>query len=448
MPIMFRRTPVTRREMLKATALGLAALPGLASVAWSMEQKRFDEPQRNPYRGSDDQLLDEIERAAYDFFSNEASGATGQVKDRALVNGDDHRRVASIAATGFGLSALCIAESRGYGKPAAIRERVRQTLRFLERQLPHERGFFYHFIDMETGERAWNCELSSIDTSLLLCGVLSVRQHFNDAEIQDRATAIYERVDWPWMLNGGKTFSMGWKPGSGFLPSRWNHYCELMMIYLLALGSPTHPVSSETWQAWTRPTVKFQEFEYISGHDPLFTHQYSQAWFDFRHKRDGYADYFMNSVTATEAHKRFCVSLRDEFPDYSAHLWGITASDSKSGYQAWGGPPRIGRLDGSIVPCAAGGSLPFLQEDCMQVLRTIRECYPKAWGRYGFVDAFNPLTGWYDPDVIGIDVGITMLMAENARSGFVWNVFMKNKETQRAMEKVGFRSITDVKAAR
>ncbi len=448
MPIMFRRTPVTRREMLKATALGLAALPGLASVAWSMEQKRFDEPQRNPYRGSDDQLLDEIERAAYDFFSNEASGATGQVKDRALVNGDDHRRVASIAATGFGLSALCIAESRGYGKPAAIRERVRQTLRFLERQLPHERGFFYHFIDMETGERAWNCELSSIDTSLLLCGVLSVRQHFNDAEIQDRATAIYERVDWPWMLNGGKTFSMGWKPGSGFLPSRWNHYCELMMIYLLALGSPTHPVSSETWQAWTRPTVKFQEFEYISGHDPLFTHQYSQAWFDFRHKRDGYADYFMNSVTATEAHKRFCVSLRDEFPDYSAHLWGITASDSKSGYQAWGGPPRIGRLDGSIVPCAAGGSLPFLQEDCMQVLRTIRECYPKAWGRYGFVDAFNPLTGWYDPDVIGIDVGITMLMAENARSGFVWNVFMKNKETQRAMEKVGFRSTTDVKAAR
>lgn len=445
---MFRRTPVTRREMLKATALGLAALPGLASVAWSMEQKRFDEPQRNPYRGSDDQLLDEIERAAYDFFSNEASGATGQVKDRALVNGDDHRRVASIAATGFGLSALCIAESRGYGKPAAIRERVRQTLRFLERQLPHERGFFYHFIDMETGERAWNCELSSIDTSLLLCGVLSVRQHFNDAEIQDRATAIYERVDWPWMLNGGKTFSMGWKPGSGFLPSRWNHYCELMMIYLLALGSPTHPVSSETWQAWTRPTVKFQEFEYISGHDPLFTHQYSQAWFDFRHKRDGYADYFMNSVTATEAHKRFCVSLRDEFPDYSAHLWGITASDSKSGYQAWGGPPRIGRLDGSIVPCAAGGSLPFLQEDCMQVLRTIRECYPKAWGRYGFVDAFNPLTGWYDPDVIGIDVGITMLMAENARSGFVWNVFMKNKETQRAMEKVGFRSTTDVKAAR
>jgi hypothetical protein len=440
MPIMFQRTPVTRREMLKATALSLVALPGLASVALAFKQKAFDEPTRTPYRGSDDQLLDEIERAAFDFFWNEASAVTGQVRDRALLNGNDHRRIASIAATGFGLTGLCIAESRGYGKAAAIRDRVRQTLRFLERQLPNEHGFFYHFIDMETGERAWNCELSSIDTSLLLCGVLAVRQHFNDAEIQDRANAIYERVDWPWMLNGGETFSMGWKPGSGFLSSRWNHYSELMMIYLLALGSPTHPVSSETWKAWTRPIVKFQGFEYISGHDPLFTHQYSQAWFDFRHKRDAYANYFTNSVTATEAHKAFCVSLRDEFPDYSDHLWGISASDSAAGYQAWGGPPRIGRLDGSIVPCATGGSLPFLQEDCMRVQRTIRECYPKAWGRYGCVDAFNPLTGWYDADVLGNDLGITMLMAENARSGFVWDVFMKNKDMQRAMERAGFKA--------
>jgi hypothetical protein len=437
---MFLRTPVTRREMLKATAVGLLTLPSLASVAWSLEQKTFDEPNRSPYRGSDDQLLDDIERAAYEFFWNEASSTTGQVRDRALLNGDDHRRIASIAATGFGLTGLCIAESRGYGKAAAIRDRVRQTLRFLKRQLPTNTASSTTSIDIETGERAFNCELSSIDSSLLLCGVLTARQHFNDAEIQDLATAIYERVDWPWMLNGGATFSMGWNPGSGFLRSRWDHYCELMMIYLLALGSPTHSVSSETWKAWKRPTVKSQEFEYISGNDPLFTHQFSQAWFDFRHKRDAYANYFTNSVTATEAHKRFCVSLRDEFPDYSAHLWGITSSDSDSGYQGWGGPPRIGRLDGSVVPCAAAGSLPFLQEDCMRVLRTIRERYPKAWGRYGFVDAFNPLTGWYNPDVIGIDVGITMLMAENVRSGFVWNVFMKTKEMQQAMEKAGFEA--------
>jgi len=352
---MVERTLFTRREMLKATALGLVALPSLATAACSLKHKTFDEPKRTPYRGSDDQLLDEIERAAYDFFWNEANGATGQVRDRALVSGNDRRRVASVAATGFGLTGLCIGESRGYGKATAIRERVRQTLRFLKQQLPNEHGFFYHFVDIETGERAFKCELSSMDTSLLLCGVLTSRQHFNDAEIQDLANVIYERVDWPWMLDGGKTFSMGWKPEEGFLSSRWNVYCELMMIYLLALGSPTHPVSSETWQAWKRPTVKFQEFEYISGDDPLFTHQFSQAWFDFRGKRDAYADYFTNSVTATKAHKRFCVSLHDEFHDYSAQLWGITASDSEAGYQAWGGPPRIGELDGSIVPSVGPG---------------------------------------------------------------------------------------------
>ena len=433
------RTHLTRREMLRASALGLLSLASLPLRA-SSPREVFHEPDRVPYKGSDDALLDEIERAAFDFFWNEASSTTGQVKDRARVNGNDHQKIASIAATGFGLTGLCIADARGYGKGGAIRDRVRQTLRFLRQSLPHEHGFFYHFIDFQTGERAFNCELSSIDTSLLLCGVLTARAHFHDAEIQDLATAIYERVDWPWMLNGGKAFSMGWKPEGGFLNSRWDHYCELMMIYLLALGSPTHPVSKDAWNAWSRPTVKFQEFEYISGNDPLFTHQYSQAWFDFRHKRDAYANYFDNSVTATRAHKRFCMSLHDEFPDYTDHLWGISASDSASGYQAWGGPPRLGRLDGSIVPCAAGGSLPFLREECIQVLRTIRERYPRAWGRYGFVDAFNPLENWYNPDVIGIDVGITMLMAENARSGLVWSTFMKNKEAQRGMERAGFRA--------
>jgi hypothetical protein len=284
--------------------------------------------------------------------------------------------------------------------------------------------------------------LSSIDSSLLLCGVLTARQHFRDAEIQDLATKIYERVDWPWMLNGGPTFSMGWHPESGFLDARWEHYCELMMIYLLAVGSPTHPISAECWKAWSRPVVRYQGVEYISGNDPLFTHQYSQAWYDFRGKRDGYADFFDNSVKATRAHRLFCLSLRDRFPDYSERLWGITASDSARGYRAWGGPPTQGDLDGTVVPCAAGGSLPFLYDECMQVLRNIRGRYGPhgAWGRYGLVDAFNPLTNWYNPDVIGIDVGITMLMAENRRTGFVWNTFMKNHEAQNAMEKVGFRS--------
>ena len=173
----------------------------------------------------------------------------------------------------------------------------------------------------------------------------------------------------------------------------------------------------------------------------MFTHQYSHAWFDFRKQRDAHADYFQNSIKATKAHKLFCQSLRERFSDYSDDLWGISASDFSGGYTAWGGPPEMGPIDGSIVPCAAGGSLPFLFEDCMRVLRTIRTRFGnQAWTRYSFVDAFNPLTGWYDPDVIGIDLGITMLMAENHRSGFVWQTFMKNPEAQAAMQSVGFHS--------
>ena len=401
----------------------------------------FTEPDGPGYLGTDEQLLDEIQRAAFDFFWNEASPATGQVKDRALANGNDLRRMSSIAATGFGLTSLCVADQRGYAKTANIAQRVKDTLRFLRNELPHVHGFFFHFIDMHSGQRWEKCELSSIDSSILLCGILTARQHFADQEIQDLAAKIYERVDWPWMLNGGQTLSMGWHPESGFLDARWDHYCELMMIYLLAVGSPTHPVSPETWSAWKRPVIRFQGLEYISGNDPLFTHQYSHAWFDFRNQRDAYADYFENSVKATKAHKLFCLSLRDRFPDYSADLWGITASDSKGGYTAWGGPPPLGPIDGSVVPCATGGSLPFLFEDCVRVLRTIRGRYGnRAWRRYGFVDAFNPLTGWYDPDVIGIDLGITMLMAENHRTGYVWKTFMKNAEAQAAMKKVGFRS--------
>lgn len=431
-----------RREIVRLCGLGVlsASLSPLASCGIN-SQKPLIEPKGAPFQGTDDQLLDEIQRKTFDFFWNEASSKTGQVKDRALANGNDSRTMSSIAATGFGLTSLCIGDRRGFGKHADILERVRGTLRFLANELPNEHGFFYHFIHMETGNRWEKCELSSIDTSLLLCGVLTARQYFADQEIRDFATKIYERVDWPWMLNGGPTLSMGWQPESGFLDARWEHYCELMMIYLLGIGSPTHPLSADTWKAWTRPVIKYQGIEYISGNDPIFTHQYSQAWFDFRKKRDAYTDYFENSIKATKAHKLFCLSLHDRFPDYSDDLWGISASDYVKGYTAWGGPPSQGPIDGSIVPCATGGSLAFLFDDCMHVLRNIRGAYrEKAWAKYSFVDAFNPLSGWYDQDVLGIDLGITMLMAENHRTGFVWDTFMKNPEAQSAMQKVGFRA--------
>jgi hypothetical protein len=433
---------LSRREVMRICGIGLLASP-LATLAGCGKRapQSFAETAGAPYEGTDEQLLDEIQRATFHFFWDEASQKTGQVKDRALANGNDSRMMSSIAATGFGLAALCIGDQRGYGKSPEILERVRKTLRFLANDLPNEHGFFFHFVHMETGQRWEKCELSSIDTSLLLCGVLTARQYFDDQEIKDLATKIYERVDWPWMLNGGSTLSMGWTPESGFLNARWEHYCELMMIYLLAIGSPTHPLPASSWDAWTRPKIQYQGIEYISGNDPIFTHQYSQAWYDFRKKRDAYADYFENSLKATKAHKLFCLSLRDKFPDYSDNLWGISASDYVKGYTAWGGPPPQGPIDGSIVPCATGGSLPFLFEDCMRVLRNLRGRYrEKAWVKYSFVDAFNPLTGWYDPDVLGIDLGITMQMAENHRTGFVWNTFMKNTEAQSAMQKVGFHA--------
>jgi hypothetical protein len=431
-----------RREILRICGMSALASP-FATLAGCGKHGPHSSAEQNgtSYEGTDEQLLDEIQRATFRFFWEEASPNTGQVKDRALANGNDSRKMASIAATGFGLTSLCIGDQREYGKHTDILERVRKTLQFVANDLPHEHGFFYHFINMDTGERWDKCELSSIDSSLLYCGVLTARQYFADQEIKDLATKIYERVDWPWMLNGGKTFSMGWHPETGFLDSRWEHFCELMMIYLLAIGSPTHPVPADTWQAWKRPVIRYQGLEYISGDDPIFTHQYSQAWFDFRNKRDAYADFFENSVKATKAHKLFCLSLRDRFPDYSDNLWGISASDYANGYTAWGGPPSQGPIDGSIVPCAAGGSLAFQFDDCIRVLRNIRGRYrDKAWTKYSFVDAFNPLTGWYDADVLGIDLGITMLMAENHRTGFVWNTFMKNKEAVAAMQKCGFRS--------
>ena len=321
------------------------------------------------------------------------------------------------------------------------RERVWLTLRFLRHQLPTEHGFCFHFISWRTGERVWQCELSSIDTALLLAGVLTCRAYFEDAEIKQLATVIFDRVDWRWMAPDGLLLRMGWKPESGFLESVWNGYCEHLVLYLLAIGAGQHALPPEAWRAWSRPYIEYGGRRYVSVAAPLFVHQYSHAWFDFRGRRDEFLDYFDNSVTATRVHRQFCLDLRPEFPHFAEDLWGITASDSATGYVAWGGPPRQGPLDGTLVPCAAGGSLPFLPAESIRCLRTMRERFgERVWCRYGFRDAFNPVTGWLAPDVIGINVGITLLMAENLRSGFVWRTFMANPEARRGIERAGFRN--------
>jgi len=213
------------------------------------------------------------------------------------------------------------------------------------------------------------------------------------------------------------------------------------MMYLLGLGSASHPLPAEAWKAWQRLTFDYEGLRYIGSFAPLFIHQYSHAWFDLRNKRDAYADYFENSRIATEVHRRFCIELSKRFPDYSDDLWGITASDSEHGYVAWGGPPEMGPIDGTVVPSAPAGSLPFLPEATLRVLKHMKYTYgDRCWSRYGFVNAFNPLRNWYDGDVVGIDVGITVLMAENLRTGFVWNTFMKNREAQVGLERAGFKN--------
>ncbi len=388
---------------------------------------------------ADEQLLEEIEHASFLFFWEQANPETGLIKDRCNVREKDTSLGSSIASTGFGLTAICIGEKRGYVSHADARLRVLKALSFLWHKLPTHRGFFYHFANINTGERMWDSEVSSVDTTLLLCGILTCREHFHDKGIDELAHAIFDRVEWTWLAEDTALLSHGWTPELGFIPSRWDYYSELMMMYLLGLGSQSHPLQSEAWLAWKRTVFEYDGLRYIGSFAPLFVHQYSQAWFDFRGKRDRYADYFQNSVIATDVHRRFFLDLKEQLPDYSNALWGITASDSPKGYVAWGGPPAMGPIDGTVVPCAAGGSLPFQPEAAMRVLRTIHDHYPKAWSRYGFVDAFNPLNDWYDTDVIGIDTGITMLMAENARTGFVWDTFMKNPEARNGMENAGFK---------
>jgi hypothetical protein len=387
-------------------------------------------------------FLEEMEHAACLFFSEQVDPASGQVLDRANSKNTtgqlDPHFVSSIAATGFGLSALCISDRRGYFPTDRLKKQVIATLQFHLNKMPNEHGFFYHFNDVKTGKPLINSEISSIDTAILLCGVLTARAYFNDPKITDLATQLYNRVDWPWMLNGGKTFAMGWRPETGFISTRWDHYSELMMLYLLAIGSPTHPVSPDTWSAFTRPPMTFGPYTYISGRDPLFIHQYSHAWFDFARQRDAFADYFANSITATLAHKSFCLGLKRGYTD---DYWGVSASDWEHGYTAWGGPPLMGPVDGSVVPCATAGSLPFLPRDCVRVLRALRENFGKdAWGRYGFCDAFHPDLHWYDTDVLGIDLGIGLLMAENLRTALIWETFMQNPEPVAAMKACGFHS--------
>ena len=392
----------------------------------------------------DDILLNELQQAAFRFFVEQADPNTGLVRDRARSDGSPSEGKASIAASGFALSAWAVATQRGWVERETAVVQVRKALRFLADKAPRKHGFFYHFMEMATGERAWKCELSPIDTGLFFAGAIMAREYFSDPEITLLVNRLVHDVDWEWFLNDGQTIAMGWHDEEGFSRYRWNKYSEATMLSFLGMGAMERPLPVAYWDAWTRtPVGTYAGFHFIEG-PQLFIHQFTHAYVDFRDLRDAYADYFRNSVLASLAQRQFCINLRNEFPSWGERLWGLTASDSADGYKAWGGPPRTqdaNTLDGTIVPCATAGSVAFVPDEAMITLRFMRTAYGnRIWGRYGFVDAFNPETGWVNPDVIGIDLGITLLQAENARSGFVWAVFMQAAEVQRALARAGFVS--------
>ena len=388
-------------------------------------------------------FLEDLQRRAVLYFVEQTDPITGLTRDRAPADGDESDFPASIAATGFALTGWCIADARGWMDAGEGRERALRTLKFVWENVAHEHGWFYHFVYMRTGERAWRSEASTIDTALFLKGALAAREYFDDPEIRTLVNAIYARIDWQWAMNSGPTLTHGWKPETGFIPWRWDSYSELLGLYLLGIGAPENALKPESWNAWRRePVVSYAGRTFVDC-GPLFTHQYAHAWFDFREQRDGHIDYWHNSIEATLAQREWSADQSERFPRWSKDFWGLTASDSARGYVAWGGPSGAvaAMADGTVVPCAPGGSLPLAPKECLAALRQMREVGgDQIWRRYGFVDAFNPESGWASPDVIGIDVGITLLMAENLRSGLVWQIFMKCPEVRLGMWLAGFRS--------
>ncbi|HFA50637.1 MAG TPA: Tat pathway signal protein [Bacteroidetes bacterium] len=422
--------------------------------------------------------LDELQRRTFNYFWELADPNNFQISDRYPTE-----TFSSIAATGFGLTGYLVGVERGYISRKEAAERVLQTLRVLK-NLPQgdapkgmsgHRGFFYHFLKNDDATRYKNVELSTMDTGLLMAGILSARSFFaekNEAEneIRELADFLYRRVEWDWALNENGRLSMGWRPESGFIESDWRGYNEAMILLLLAMGSPTHPIPAESWEEWcgTYEWAGFQGQEFVQFHS-LFGHQYSQLYIDFRGIQDGYMrqkgiDYFENSRRATLANHSYCTANPKGFKGYAENCWGLTACDGPrnqqadtsigkwlfKGYAARGVSPSYAFDDGTISPTAAGGSIAFAPEICLPALRFMWEhFYPKLVGEYGFKDAFNlsytfgegNKNGWFDKDYIGIDQGPILLQTENHRSGFVWGLMKKNEYLKRGLERAGFEPL-------
>ncbi|NQT86443.1 hypothetical protein HQ560_06735 [bacterium] len=392
-------------------------------------------------------LTEELEQKAFGYFWNESDPTTGLTRDRASNSKPDTRTVGSMAATGFALAAIPIGVDRGWITPKDGLKRAVATLSFARDKLEHKNGWYYHFVDIRTGERQWKCEVSSIDTALFLAGALAVAKYYPGRQAESLADEIYRRVDFPWMLTDGHnrpaelSLCHGWKPKGGFLPHRWRRYSEHMILYLLAMGSSNHPIPEAAWRAWGRRAEHYGAYRAFAC-APLFTHQYSHAFVDFRNVVDGQGhDYWDNSVNATLADRKFCMDQAEEFPTYGEFVWGLSATDGPDGYKAYGAPPGRPVHDGTVAPWSMTASIVFAPELVQKSMQHIRDTHKdKVWGRYGFPAAFNVGREFWAKDVIGIDVGCALLMIENYRTGKPWERFMKLPPIHNAMTKAGFHS--------
>ena len=430
-----------------------------------------------------DPFLDTLEERTFRFFWDSASPKNGLVPDRW-----PSKSFSSIAAVGFGLTAYPVGVERGYVTREQARERTLVTLRFFwsapqgpaATGMTGHRGFFYHFLDMERGQRwAADVELSTIDTALLIAGVLAAAEYFDGAhpdeqEIRRLADALYRRVEWDWFQRESPLVTMGWKPESQYIPARYEGYDEAMLLYVLALGSPTHPIRAEAWPAFTR-TYAWGEF-YGQEHlnfAPLFGHQYSHIWIDTRGIKDEYMrgkgiDYFENSRRATLSQRAYAIDNPMRWKGYDADVWGLTASSGPTDathtidgvertfhtYWARGAAMKDIRDDGTIAPTAVGGSIPFAPEETIAALKAMRDRYGEhVFRSHGFVNAFNPTldraiplkqgrvvpgVGWFEDDYLGIDQGPIVLMIENHRSGLIWRLMKKNPHVVRGLCRAGF----------
>ena len=408
---------------------------------------------------SDDALLDSLQHTGFNFFWTEANPSNGLIRDRSQSGSP-----CSIASLGFGLSAICIGIDHGWVTRDAGRQRILTALQTLWTKPQGSgatgfigyRGLYYHFLDMTTGLRTWDSELSTIDTALLFAGVLDAKQYFTtgdplDIQVRGLADSIYQRANWEFMRNSGPAIRMGWKPVTGYNGfGNWIGYNEAMILYILAIGSPTIPVPTFTWSSWTSGYSLQTQY----GHNyvvfpPLFGHQYSHCWIDFRNIQDSYmsshsSTYWKNSRHATLAQRAYCIANPGGWTGYGPNVWGLTASDTPTGYRARGAPPPQND-DGTITPTAPASSIVFAPEVVLPALHYLDETYgAQLWTQYGFRDAFNLHVNWWDPDIIGIDQGPIVIMIENYRTGRPWSRFMQNADVQTGLTRAGFLPAANV----